>query len=321
MRSSRPLGVLAVCVVALVGTACGGGGKTASTSRTSGGSFSTPRSTSAAPTTTATEMPTPTTTSPAPSSSALPTSAPAIGPVWPIEPRTIAAAAESGHGVPVLKAIRTARHGSYERLVLEFTAAYGTANVRYVPVVRADPSDKIVPLRGSSFLEVVVQGAVAHYRATPITPYSGPSTVTPGYPTLKQVSISGDFEAVLSLGVGLDRAAGFRVTRLGSPNRLVVDIAELPGWTMWPEDNVDAAQRMQAAFDQGHQPWRGSAESVAELYALVVYGWSSPVVTRVPGTDTYRLAHLGSADHVTIRTVRPFVTTSKSSIVEIADTR
>jgi len=223
----------------------------------------------------------------------------------------------------VLKAIRTGRHGSYERLVLEFTAPYGAANVRYVPVVRADPSYKIVPLQGRSFLEVVVHGAVAQWQASPITPYSGPSTVTPGYPTMKQVSISGDFEAVLSFGIGLSRTAGFRVARLGSPDRLVVDVAETPAWRMWPEDSLAAARDEQAAVDQGHQPWRLSPESVAEVYGIAVYGWRSPVVTPVPGTTagTYRVAQKGSPDYVTVRGVRPFAATSKNSIAEIADTR
>jgi hypothetical protein len=223
----------------------------------------------------------------------------------------------------VLKAIRTGRHGSYERLVLEFTAPYGMAKVRYVPVVRADPSYKIVPLQGRSFLEVVVHGAVAQWQASPITPYSGPSTVTPGYPTIKQVSISGDFEAVLSFGIGLSRTAGFRVARLSSPDRLVVDVAETPAWRMWPEDSLAAARDTQAAFDQGHQPWRGSPQSVAEVYGIAVYGWRSPVVTLVPGTtaDTYRVAQKGSPDYVTVRGVRPFAATSKNSIAEIADTR
>jgi hypothetical protein len=150
----------------------------------------------------------------------------AAGPVWPIEPRTIPAVA--GRGPSVLKEIRTGQHGSYERLVLEFTAPYGAAKVRYVPVVRQDPSDQLVPLQGRSFLEIVIHGAVARYAATPITPYAGPSTLTPGYSTLRQVSISGDFEAVLSFGVGLSRTAGFRVQRLTAPDRLVLDVAELP---------------------------------------------------------------------------------------------
>jgi len=66
--------------------------------------------------------------------------------------------------------------------------------------------------------------------------------------------------------------------------------------------------------------------SVARLapmvVAPVVFGWDRPVVTPVPGTDTYRLTHQGSPDRVTIRAVRQFPTaTGKPSIFEIADTR
>ena len=312
MRFSRAFRVSVLCILPLMGAACRGGGATAGTSPTSA-TFIAPPATSPAPTGRATS------TTPAPSPTAAASSVAAIGPVWPIEPRTIAAA--STRGGPVLKAIRTARHGSYERLILEFTASYGAAKVHYVPAVRADPSDRVVPLQGSSFLEVVVHGAVAHWQATSITPYAGPSTVSPRFPTLKQVAISGDFEAVLSFGIGLGRTAGFRVAQLRSPDRLVVDVAESPAWRMWPDDSLAAARVVQKAFDRGHQPWRGSAESVAEAYARAVYGWASPVVTPVPGTDTYRLAHQGSSDHVTVRTVRPFPTTSRNSIVEIADTR
>jgi hypothetical protein len=276
---------------------------------------------SSAPTRTA--MATTSVPSPAVSASSVKVSASsvaAIGPVWPIEPRRIAAAG-SRQGLPVLKAIRTGRHGSYERLVLEFTASFGEANVRYVPVVHSDPSDKVVPLKGLSFLEVVVHGAVAHWPATPITPYAGPSTVTPGYPTLKQVSISGDFEAVLSFGVGLARTAGFQVTRLRSPDRLVVDVAESPTWQRWPDDSLATARVIQTSFDQGHIPWRGSGESVAWSYAFTVYGWNKPVVTPVPGTDVYRLTHQGSPDNVTVRAVREFPAIGRDSIFEITDTR
>ena len=247
----------------------------------------------------------------------------AAGPVWPIEPRTIPAVA--GHGQSVLKEIRAGQHGSYERLVLEFTAPYGAANVRYVPVVRADPSDRVVPLQGRSFLEIVIHGAVAKYAATPITPYAGPAKLSPGYPTLRQVSISGDFEGVLSFGVGLSRTAGFRVQRLTAPDRLVLDVAELPAWRMWPEDSLAQARQEQAAVDQGHQPWRGSPESVAKSYAAAIYGWNylsgDLNITRVPGTPdyTFRLAAKGSSDYVTVRAVRVF--DRANSIAAITDTR
>jgi hypothetical protein len=222
--------------------------------------------------------------------------------------------------VPVLTSIRTGRHSSYERLTLEFTSSYGEANVRYVPVVQADPSDKVVPLQGLSFLQVVIHGAVAHWPAAQSTPYTGPSTVTPGYPTLKQVSISGDFEAVLSFGVGLGRTAGFQVTRLRSPDRLVVDVAESPAWQMWPDDSLATARGAQTSFDQGHMPWRSNGESVAWSYAFAVYEWNNPVVTQVPGTDAYRLTQQGSPDHISVRAVREFPT-ARYSIFEIADAR
>jgi hypothetical protein len=221
----------------------------------------------------------------------------------------------------VLTAVRTGQHGSFERLTLEFTSSFGEANVGYVPVVHADPSDRVVPLQGSSFLRVAVHGAVAHWATTPLGAYAGPSTVTPGYPTLKQVSIAGDFEAVLSFGIGLDRTAGFQVTRLQSPDRLVVDIAESPPWQMWPDDNLAMAREIQAGSYQGHMPWRSSGAGVAWSYAVAVYGWANPVVTRVPGTDAYRLAPQDSPDHVTVRAVAQFPTLGTSSIFEIVDTR
>lgn len=316
MWLSRAVRVSLVCVISLVGAACGGGGQDAGTSPTSASS-QTPTAPSPTPTGSATSStPTPV---PTPSESTVL----AVGPVWPIEPRTIPAAAglPGLPGIPVLKAIRSGRHGSYERLVLEFTSSYGVAKVRYVPVVHADPSDKVVPLQGSSFLEIVIQGAVATWSATPITPYLGPVTVTPRYPTLRQVSISGDFEAVLSFGIGLGRTAGFRVMRFDSPDRLVVDVAETPAWRIWPDVSLAMATAEQTRFDDGHQPWRGNAELVAAAYARAVYGWDEPVVTRAPGSDAYRLSHRGSSDYVTVRTVQLFPTTSKNSIIGIADAR
>jgi hypothetical protein len=262
MNSSRGRFIVMVLAPAVLGlgvTAC-----TPSTSQTlpAPGSFTTTAASPESAPNPSSPMGSATAATPVQSPKAPASSVAAIGPVWPIEPRTIAAAT-SGHGAAVLTAIRTGRHSSYERLTLEFTSAYGEANVRYVPVVHADPSDKIVPLQGLSFLQIVIHGAVAHWPATPITAYTGPSTVMPGYPTLTQVFISGDFEAVLSLGVALGRTAGFQVTRLRFPDRLVVDIAESPAWRMWPDDSLASARAMQTSFDQGHMPWRGNGEDVA----------------------------------------------------------
>ncbi len=254
------------------------------------------------------------------SPSATPTTV--AGPVWPIEPRALPAPfpiIRPQMDVAVLQAIRTGRHGTYERAVFDLSEPFGDVRVGYVPAVREDPSDRVVALQGRSFLQIVIHDAVARYAGTPITPYRGPDTVLPGFPTLKQVSISGDFEAVLSFGIGLDRTAGFRVMRLSSPDRLVVDVAAPPAWRMWPDDSLAEAEQAQRSVDQGHQPWRGDPVDMVTLYARSVYGIGEPAVSRV-GPDTYRLAHRGSDDSVTVRVARPFPT-SPLGIVEIADTR
>jgi hypothetical protein len=94
---------------------------------------------------------------------------------------------------------------------------------------------------------------------------------------------------------------------------------------MWPEDSLAQARQEQAAVDQGHQPWRGSPEWVAKVYAGAVYGWNylsgDLNITRVPDTPdyTFRLAANGSSDYVTVRAVRVF--DRANSIAAITDTR
>jgi hypothetical protein len=178
--------------------------------------------------------PSPSATSPAPSAIATtagmptepPTEPPAASPAaWPTGPRTLPAVTASGE--PVLVEIRTGRHEGYERIVLQFAGAFGQVRVAYVPEVHADPSDQVIVLPGRAFLEITVHDAYARWgqAAGKTNLYTGPDTVTPGYPVVRQIRISGDFENVLSLGVGLDHAAGFQISRLRSPDRLVIDVS------------------------------------------------------------------------------------------------
>jgi len=48
---------------------------------------------------------------------------------------------------------------------------------------------------------------------------------TPRCPNLRQVKVAGDFEGVVTFGLGLRHKTGFRVFRLTGPKRLVVDVA------------------------------------------------------------------------------------------------
>jgi len=307
MSARRLTRMVLVASVAVVTAACSGGSGPAGTSAAASAPVTGSASPTASPTATASATPSGVHPSPV-----------AVGPVWPVEPRTLAAV--PARGPSVLRSITVGRHGTYERIVLQFTAAYGATRVFLVPVVRADPSNTPVPLAGSAFLTAVVQQAAARWPMQGVAPYEGASTLKPGYPTVKQVSISGDYEAVLSIGIGLSRTAGFQVERLQSPDRLVIDVAELPAWRMWPDDSLAMAVAAQAGFDQGHQSWRGSGASVAWSYAFAVYGWTNPIVTAVDGAGTYRISQRGSTDHVTVRAVAAFPSRSHS-IFEILDSR
>ena len=52
--------------------------------------------------------------------------------------------------------------------------------------------------------------------------------LTPRCPNLRQVKLAGDFEGVVSFGLGLRRKTGFRVFRLTAPTRIVVDVRHVP---------------------------------------------------------------------------------------------
>ncbi len=130
----------------------------------------------------------------------------------------------------VLVDVRSSNHGLFDRLVFQFDQAVAGYTVAYVQTVDEDPSGKAVPLEGAAFLRVAIQGATTDnaYQVGPGIPrktYTGPTTITTHWPSIKQVSEAGDFEWVLSFGVGLTKRTGFRVTRLAHPSRLVIDIA------------------------------------------------------------------------------------------------
>jgi len=138
---------------------------------------------------------------------------------WPTTRREAAGTAGD------LVAIRTARHGTFDRVVFQFAGRNRPGySVEYVPRVTQDPSDRPVPLRGSAFMQVVFQGAsTMDVQGRKV--YTGPATITPGLPTLKQIKLAGDFERVLSFGIGLDHKAGFQVQSLTGPSRVVIDVA------------------------------------------------------------------------------------------------
>lgn len=144
---------------------------------------------------------------------------PSAAPVWSSGPVTVN---RRPAPTPRLVAVRTGHHPTYDRVVFEFAGSLPGYRIRYVPRITADGSGAPVPLTGQAFLAVAFDPAVAHDASGRPT---SPRRLTPGYPALKELAFAGDFEAVVSYGLGLDDVVGYRVLTMTNPTRLVIDVA------------------------------------------------------------------------------------------------
>jgi hypothetical protein len=134
------------------------------------------------------------------------------------------AAARSAPAVPTLREIRAAHHPGFDRLVFEFSGSLPErTRVRWVDQVVGDPSGLPVRVAGNAFLEVTMFPVRAH-DSDGNTTY-GPARRAFDLPNIATVVNSGDFEAVVSFGVGLmKRTSILRTLRLQDPSRYVVDV-------------------------------------------------------------------------------------------------
>jgi hypothetical protein len=121
-----------------------------------------------------------------------------------------------------LSAVATACHGSFDRFVIRARFATPRYDVRYVRRIIADGSGATVPLRGTKRIRILFREARGHTESgTNLLP----RVRTPLCPNLRQLKTAGDFEGIVTIGLGLRRKTGFRVFRLTGPARLVVDVA------------------------------------------------------------------------------------------------
>jgi hypothetical protein len=125
---------------------------------------------------------------------------------------------------PVVTSIRAAHHPGFDRVTVRLRGGAPGFDVRYVSRLVRDPSGNPIDLLGPASLEFVLLPANGH------NPNTGASTITTRRRTrwrlgqLRETAVIGDFEAVFTLGVGLQRRAPFRVLTLRQPTRIVVDI-------------------------------------------------------------------------------------------------
>lgn len=133
----------------------------------------------------------------------------------------------TGAGGGTVIGVRVARHPAYDRVVFNLDGRLPAWSVRYVPRLTENASGRPVQLSGPAVLQVTLQGASAHdeYGASTLRTAS---TLTPKFPTLRQVRPAGDFESFVNFGLGLRDRVAFRVLGLTSPTRVVVDVAHEP---------------------------------------------------------------------------------------------
>jgi hypothetical protein len=113
-------------------------------------------------------------------------------------------------------------HSTYDRFVIRARFARPGYDVRYVNRIVEDGSGDPVALEGRRRIRVIVRDARAHTRGgTNLVP----RTITPRCSNLRQIKNAGDFEGVVTFGMGLRRRTGFRVFRLTNPTRIVIDVA------------------------------------------------------------------------------------------------
>ncbi len=125
--------------------------------------------------------------------------------------------------VPVVVHVRSATHAAegYDRVVLDITGALPGYQVRYIDHPVMDGSGRAATVPGRRYLQIRLEPAMAHAEdGTALAP----RTTTVNYPMLKGWTITGDFEGVVTIVLGLDDVVGFRVGELSGP-RVFIDVA------------------------------------------------------------------------------------------------
>jgi hypothetical protein len=142
--------------------------------------------------------------------------------------------------------VRVAHHDGYDRLVIGFPTANAMPQYQLTRQATAnfvrDASGQPVTLQGSAGIKVVVRNA-------DITP-GAPTDLKPNLPEIREVAQIGDFERVVSYGVGLATPACFRVLELSGPTRLVIDVQtppDAPAATAAPSSSAASATASQPA--------------------------------------------------------------------------
>ncbi|MEO7910646.1 MAG: hypothetical protein ABIV47_13430 [Roseiflexaceae bacterium] len=123
-----------------------------------------------------------------------------------------------------LVAIRAAHHAeatpSYDRVVFEFSGHMPLLRIEYVKQLIEDGAGLPVPIAGRAILLVQFTPAQAHSDSGQAT---APNHMAPKLPLVKAIVSAGDFEGVVTYGIGLAKKADTRILTMDNSNRLAID--------------------------------------------------------------------------------------------------
>jgi hypothetical protein len=145
------------------------------------------------------------------------------GVAFGLPPFTTAPKSSPGSGLQAeVFGVATGCRANFDRFVIRARFATPGYRVRYVRRIVQDGSGQPVPLRGTKRIKVLVRNARGHTNGGMNLL---PSVRTPLCPNLRQIKLAGDFEGLVTFGLGLRSKTGFRVFRLTNPTRIVIDVA------------------------------------------------------------------------------------------------
>jgi hypothetical protein len=123
---------------------------------------------------------------------------------------------------PVLVSVRASHHPAFDRVVFEFRGGLPASHrAGYVDRLLADGSGNPVPVAGRGILQVRMARAQAH---TDTGAATVPARTAYALPNVMTTVRSGDFEAVVTYGIGVAKRTTFHVSTLRNPPRVIVDV-------------------------------------------------------------------------------------------------
>jgi hypothetical protein len=174
----------------------------------------------------------------------------------------LVAAPAGAQSTPILVDVRAGGHQDFDRVVFEFEGPVPLHTVGYVDQLIQDGSGAVVEVAGAADLEVVFQGANAHDEDG--SPTVSPRRFSPNLTAVKEVAEVGDFEAVVSYGIGVDQRRPIEVYALSNPSRLVVEVS-----TTATAGSTD---------DDGSLPFTGSRDRELLVTALALLATGATVL-------------------------------------------